>query len=51
MDKDREEIPRQGKDLRNSQKLRKVAAIYKTNKLALSKKYASFKIRGSEKVP
>ena len=44
----REEIPRQGKDLRNSRKLRKVVAIYKLNKLVLSKKYMSLKSRGSK---
>ena len=33
-----EEILRQGKNLRTSHKLRKVVAIYKTNKLVLFKK-------------
>ena len=51
MDKGRQEIPLQGKDFWNSRKLRKVVAIYKTNKLVLSKKYISLKTRGSEKVP
>ena len=45
------EIPRQGKDLCNSRKLRKAVAIYKTNKLVLSKKYMFLKTRGTaEKV-
>ena len=38
MAKSCEETLLQGKDLRNSQKLRKVVAIYKTDKLILSKK-------------
>ena len=41
------EIPRQGEDLYNSQKIRKVA-IYKVNKLILSNKYMSIKTRGSK---
>ena len=38
MEKDCENIPLQGKNIRNSRKLGKVVAINKTNKLALSKK-------------
>ena len=34
----------------DSQNLRKVVAIWKLNKLLLSKKYVSLKIRGSEKM-
>ena len=45
-----EEIPQQGRDICNSRKLRKVAAIHKINKLVLSKKSMSLKTRGSEKV-
>ena len=51
MDKDCEELPRQGENLPNSRKLRKVVAIYKINKLILFYKYVSLKTRGSEKVP
>ena len=51
MGKGYEKIPRQGKDLRNSQKLRKVVAIYKTSKLVLSRKCISLKTRGSVKAP
>ena len=51
MDKDCEELPRQGKNLHNSRKLRKVVAIYKIDKLILFYKYVSLKTRGSEKVP
>ena len=51
MEKGREEILPQGKDFRNSRKLNKVLAIYKTNKLVLSKKYMSLKSRSVEKVP
>ena len=39
MDKGREGIPPQVKGLYNSRKLRQVVAIYKTDKLMLSKKY------------
>ena len=46
-----QDIPPQGKDFRNSRKLSKVEAIYKTNKLVLFKKYMSLKTRSSEKVP
>ena len=46
-----QEIPLQGKELRNSRKLRMLLAIYKTNELVPSKKYMSLKTRGSEKVP
>ena len=41
----------QGKGLYSSRKLRKVVAIYKTDKLILSKKSLSLKTRDSEKVP
>ena len=52
MDKGRQqEITLQSKDFWNSRKLRKVVAIYKTNKLVLSKKYMSLKTKGSKKVP
>ena len=51
MDKGCEGILLQGKGLHNSQKLRKVVAIYITDKLILSKNYLSLKTRGSEKVP
>ena len=47
MGKGFEKIPRQGKEFRNSRKLRKVLPIYKTNKLVLSQKYMSVKPRGS----
>ena len=50
IDKGCQEIPLQGDELCNSRKLRKVVLIYKTNKLVLSKKYMSLKIRGLEKV-
>ena len=50
MDKGCQEIPVQGKEFRNSRKLKKVVAIYKRNKLVLSKKHMSLKTRGSEKV-
>ena len=51
MEKGCQEIPLKGKDLRNSQNLSKVVAIFKTNKLVLSKKYMSLKTRSPEKVP
>ena len=51
MDKGCQEILLQSKDFRNSRKLNKAAAIYKTNKLVLSKKYTSLKAKGSEKAP
>ena len=51
MGKGCEEILRQGKDLRNSQKLRKVVASYKINKLFFSKRQMSLKSTGSEKTP
>ena len=51
MDKDCERILSQGKDLHNSRKLRKIVAIYKTEKLIPPKKSLSLKTRGSEKVP
>ena len=47
-DKGCEEITRQGKDLCNTQKWRKVVAIWKSNKLVLSKKCISLKTRDSE---
>ena len=50
MEKDCENIPLQGKDIRNSRKLGKVVAINKTNKIALSKKYMSLKTRDINKV-
>ena len=50
MQKGCQEILLQGKDFRNSRTLRKVVAIYQTNKLVLSKKYMSLKTRSSEKV-
>ena len=50
MDEGCDEILQQGKGVHNSLKLRKAVAIYKTNKLVLSKKYLSIKARGSEKV-
>ena len=50
MDAGCEAIPQQGRDICNSRKLRKVAAIHKTNKLVLFKKSMSLKTRGSEKV-
>ena len=37
MDKGCQEIPLEGKELRNSRKLRKLVAIYKIKKLVLSK--------------
>ena len=39
MDKGCQETPLKGKELRNTRKLRKVVAIYKTNKLVHSKVY------------
>ena len=51
LDKGCEGILPQGKGIYNWQKLRKVVAIYKTDKLILSKNYLSLKTRGSEKVP
>ena len=49
-DKCCEETLQQDKDIRKSQNLRRVGAIYKTNKLVLSKKYISLKTKTSEKV-
>ena len=49
MDKGCEEILWQRKNLCNSSRLRTVVAIYKINKLFLSKKYISLKSKGSEK--
>ena len=46
-DKGCEDIPRQSKDFGHSRKLTKVVAIWKLNKLVLSKKYMSLKTRGS----
>ena len=51
MDKGCEGFPPQGTSLHSSRKLRKVIAIYKTDKLILSKESLSLKNRGSEKVP
>ena len=39
------------KELHNSRKLRKVAAIYKTNKLVPFKKQVSLNPKGSKKLP
>ena len=47
MDKSCEEIAEEGKNIHKSQNLRRVGAIYKTNKLVLSKKYISLKTRTS----
>ena len=51
MEKGCQEILLQSKDFHSSRKSSKVVAIYKTNKLVLSKKYMSLKTRSSEKVP
>ena len=51
IEKHGEEIPWQDKDLRSLQKLRKLLAICKINKLVLSKKYMSLKTRSSQKFP
>ena len=51
MEKGCQEIPLHGKDFGNSRKLSKAVAIYKTNKLVLSKEYMSLKTRSLEKVP
>ena len=51
MEKVCNEILVQSKKLCTSRKLRKVVAIYKTNKLVLSKKYMSSKNRDPGKVP
>ena len=45
------EILQKRKGLQSSRNLRKVVAIYKTDKLILSKKPLSLKARASEKVP
>ena len=50
-EKDCQKARLQGKNFHNSRKLSKVVAIYKINKLVLSKKYLSLKTRSSEKVP
>ena len=50
MDKGCQEIPLKGKKLCDSRKLRKEVAIYKTNKLVLSKKYMSLKTSTVKKV-
>ena len=49
IDKGCQEVPLQGRDFRNSQRLSKVVAIYKTNKLVLFKKSMSLKTKSSEK--
>ena len=46
-----EEIPPQDKVIHSSQKLRKLEAIYKTDKLIIFKESLSLTTRGSEKVP
>ena len=46
-----QEIPLQGKNFCNLRKLSKVVAIYKINKLVLSKKYMSLKTRSLEIAP
>ena len=51
MEKGCQEILLQSKDFHRSRKSSQVVAIYKTNKLVLSKKYMSLKTRSSEKVP
>ena len=51
MDKGCERVLPQGRGLHNSRKLRKVVAIYKTDKLILSKNSLFLKTRGLEKVP
>ena len=51
MDKGRQEMPLQGKELCDSRKLKTLVAIYKTKKIVLFKKYTSLKTRGLEKVP
>ena len=51
MEKGCQEIPLQGTDFDNSQKLSKAVAIYKTNSSKLVAIYMSLKTRSSEKVP
>ena len=51
MEKVCNEVLVQGEKLCTSRKLRKVVAIYKTNKLVLSKRYISSKTRDPEIVP
>ena len=50
MEKGCQEIPQES-NFRNSRKLSKAVAIYKTSKPVLSKKYIALKTRSSEKVP
>ena len=51
MEKGCQEIPLQGTDFENSQKLSKAVAIYKTNSNKLVAIYMPLKTRSSEKVP